>query len=473
MAGSRARYLAGNTLVFAVANFGTKLISFFLVPLYTYTLSVSDYGVADLVTTVTFVLAPILTLDLSDAVMRFALDKGCDHDKILTVGLAATGFAALAGLLMIPAASMFDSLSQYAGLTYLYCIASAACSMLQAFLRGLERLRAFAASNILCTALTAGLNILFLVVLHWGVFGYLLAYVVAMSLTAVYSALAGGVFGRLRRLSFDRALFAQMARYSVVLIPNTFMWWIINSSDRVVVAAMLGTAANGLLAVAYKLPSIVTVVSTTFTQAWSYSAIREEGSEDRDAFTSKVFNHLVLASGILTAALLALIEPVTRIYVSAEYASAWQYSTWLLLGNYFLTLANFLGASYTVHKDSMGYLLSGTLGAVLNLAIMLPLVPVVGLFGSVSATCASYFAVFAFRMVNTRKYVRITVDRRGLVSMAALLAFLMASPSLLGERYLPASCAAVALAALVNARALASLAKPLLRKLKGRLSRVH
>ena len=117
MAGSRARYLAGNTLIFGISNFGTKLISFFLVPLYTYTLSVSDYGVADLVTTITFVLAPILTLDLSDAVIRFALDKDCDHDKILTVGLMATIFAVIAGLLMVPAVSMFDSLSQYAVLT--------------------------------------------------------------------------------------------------------------------------------------------------------------------------------------------------------------------------------------------------------------------------------------------------------------------------------------------------------------------
>lgn len=468
MAGSRARYLAGNTLVFAIANFGSRLISFFLVPLYTYTLSVSDYGVADLVTTVTFVLAPILTLDLSDAVMRFALDKDSDHDKILTVGLVAALFAAVAGLLMIPAVSMFESLSQYAVFTYLYCITSAVSSMLQAFLRGLERLRAFAVSNILCTALTAGLNILFLVVFHWGVAGYLLAYIVAMALTAVYSAFAGGIFGRLRHLSFDRGLFAKMAKYSVVLIPNTFMWWVINSSDRVVVAAMLGTAANGLLAVAYKLPSIVTVVSTTFTQAWSYSAIREEDSDDRDVFTSTVFNRLVLASGLLTAALLALIEPVTCAYVSAEYASAWQYSTWLLLGNYFLTLANFLGASYTVHKDSVGYLLSGTLGAVLNLAIMLPLVPVLGVYGSVVATCASYFAVFAFRMRNTRKYVCISVDCKVLVSIVLLLAFLMVSPYVIGACYLPASCAAVVLVALFNARALVPLAKPLVRKLKGR-----
>lgn len=468
MAGNRARYLARNTLVFAISNFGTKLISFFLVPLYTYTLSVSDYGVADLVTTITFVLAPILTLDLSDAVMRFALDKGCDHDKILTVGLVATAFAAIAGLLMVPAISMFDSLTQYAVLTYLYCMASAISSMLQAFLRGLERLRAFAASNILCTALTAGLNILFLVLLHWGVSGYLLAYILAMASTAVFSAFAGGVFGRLRRLSFDKGLFIKMAKYSVILIPNTFMWWIINSSDRVVVTAMLGTAANGLLAVAYKLPSIVTVVSTTFTQAWSYSAIREEDSADRDAFTSKVFNQLVIVSGLLTAILLALIEPVTRLYVSAEFASAWQFSTWLLLGNYFLILANFLGATYTVHKDSMGYLLSGTLGAVLNLAIMLPLVPVLGLYGSVVATCASYFAVFVFRMRNTRKYVCIDVDRRGLAFIVLLLLFLMVSPYLFGAWYLSASCAAIGVALVANMKALAPFVGPLIKKVKGR-----
>lgn len=468
MAGNRAKYLVGNTLVFAISNFGTKLVSFFLVPLYTYTLSVSDYGVADLVTTVTFVLAPILTLDLSDAVMRFALDKGCDHNKILTVGLVATAFAALAGFLMIPAITMFGSLSRYAVLTYLYCMASAVSSMLQAFLRGLERLRAFAASNILCTALTAGFNILFLVVLHWGVSGYLLAYILAMVATAVFSAVAGGVFGRLRLLSFDKSLFFQMAKYSVILIPNTFMWWIINSSDRVVVASMLGTAANGLLAVAYKLPSIVTVVSTTFTQAWSYSAIREEDSSDRDAFTSNVFNQLVIASGLLTAVLLALIEPVTHMYVSANFSVAWRYSTWLLFGNYFLTLANFLGASYAVHKDSMGFLLSGILGAVLNLAIMLPLVPILGLYGSVIATCASYFAVFAFRMRNTRKYVCISVDCRGFVSVLVLLVFLLISPHLFDALYLPVSCAAVVAALLFNAKALAPFVNPLVNKLKGR-----
>lgn len=465
MAESRTKYLLSNTLVFAVGNFGTKLISFLLVPLYTYTLTVSDYGVADLVTTVVFVLAPILTLDLSDAVMRFCLDKDADYRKILTVGLATLLFAAVAGLLMLPAAGAFESTSSYAPLMYLYCIASAVSSMLQAFLRGLERLRAFAASNILCTALTACLNILFLVVLGWGVEGYLLAYILAMFVTALYSALAGGVFGYLRHPSFDKALFTSMAKYSVVLIPNTFMWWIINSSDRIVVAALLGTAANGILAVAYKLPSIVTVVSNTFTQAWSYSAIKEEDSEDRDAFTSVVFDRLMVVGALLTAFLLAFIEPITRLYVSSEYASAWQFSAWLLVGNYFLTLASFLGASYSVHKDSVGYLLSAIVGAVLNLAIMLPLIPVIGLYGSVVATCVSYISVFVFRLVHTRKYVTVSVDGRKVAVILAALGALLAIPMLL-ESYQVISATVFVAIAFVFRGDLAALVTPIVKKMK-------
>lgn len=44
-----------------------------------------------------------------------------------------------------------------------------------------------------------------------------------------------------------------MAKYSVVLIPNSFMWWIMNSSDRIMVSSMVSVAANGIYAVSYEM----------------------------------------------------------------------------------------------------------------------------------------------------------------------------------------------------------------------------
>lgn len=422
---NRAKYLFNNTLIFAIGNFGTKLISFFLVPIYTYTLSVADYGTADLVTTVSFVMAPMLTLNLSDAVLRFPLDKRGNDNQILTVGIVALLFAHLAGLLMIPLARQFSNTANFATLMYLYCVTSATSSMMQAFLRGLEKLRQFAFSNILCTACTAGFNILFLVVFDWGVSGYLLAYVLAFLVTAIYSAFASGSFGRLCHLSFDKKLFMEMFKYAIVLMPSTFMWWIINSSSRVIVTAMLGAAANGILAVAYKIPSIISVIANTFTQAWSYSAIREDDSEDRDQFTSNVFDKLMLSAGLLTLALMMVIRPVTMFYVSPEYACAWQFSSWLLLGNFLLTIGNFLGAPYTVHKDSVGYLVTTAVGAVLNVVLMIALIPLFGLYGSVVATCLGYLSVVVFRYFHTRKYVRIYVKwTRYAPMIAAMIAIL-------------------------------------------------
>lgn len=423
---NRAKYLFNNTLIFAIGNFGTKLISFFLVPIYTYTLSVADYGTADLITTVSFVMAPLLTLNLSDAVLRFPLDKKGNDNQILTVGIVALLFAHLAGLFMIPLAKQFSNTANFATLLYLYCVTSATSSMMQAFLRGLEKLRQFAFGNILCTACTAGFNILFLVVFDWGVSGYLLAYVLAFLVTTIYSAFASGLFGRLCHLSFDKKLFMEMLKYAIVLMPSTFMWWIINSSSRVIVTAMLGAAANGILAVAYKMPSIISVIANTFTQAWSYSAIHEDGSEDRDQFTSNVFDKLMLSAGLLTLVLMMVIRPVTMLYVSSEYVSAWQLSSWLLLGNFLLTIGNFLGTPYTVHKDSVGYLATTAIGAVLNVVLMIVFIPVLGLYGSVVATLLGYLAVVVFRFFHTRKYIHINVAwARYLPMITAMCAILV------------------------------------------------
>ena len=72
---SRAKYLAKNTFIFALGNFGTKIINFFLVPIYTYVLNSAQYGTVDLITTITTVLAPVLILNISESVMRYSLDK--------------------------------------------------------------------------------------------------------------------------------------------------------------------------------------------------------------------------------------------------------------------------------------------------------------------------------------------------------------------------------------------------------------
>ncbi|MFR7900915.1 MAG: polysaccharide biosynthesis C-terminal domain-containing protein [Ruminococcus sp.] len=66
----------------------------------------------------------------------------------------------------------------------------------------------------------------------------------------------------------------------------------------------------------------------------------------------------------------------------------------MIVGSAYLTLATFMATSYTVHKDSFGYLFSATFGALLNVILNFLLIPIIGVYGAAFATCVSYIAVF-------------------------------------------------------------------------------
>ena len=137
---SRGNYLAKNTAIFAIGSIATKLITFFFVPLYTNILTTAEYGVVDLVNTLSTVLGPILILNIYEAVLRFALDKGADYNKIMSIGLTILGGGLTVGLLIIPITSTIDGYGQYSVFIYFYVLSLAASLLFLSYLRGKEKL---------------------------------------------------------------------------------------------------------------------------------------------------------------------------------------------------------------------------------------------------------------------------------------------------------------------------------------------
>lgn len=433
---SRGNYLAKNTAIFAIGSIATKLITFFLVPLYTNILTTAEYGVVDLVNTLSTVLGPILILNIYEAVLRFALDKGADYNKIMSIGLTILGGGLTVGLLIIPITSTIDGYGQYSVFIYFYVLSLAASLLFLSYLRGKEKLVLYSIGNVIHTLSIAVLNIIFLAVLHKGIKGYFTAYIIANAISVVFAYYAGNVRDVIWNFKWDSTLAKAMTKYSVVLIPNTFMWWITNSSDRVMVTTMISAAANGLYAVSYKLPSLVNTFSVVFNQAWNYSAIRENESVDRDQYNTQVYNGVVAVAVVSGVALMAIMKIFLKIYVGQEYFEAWRYTPYLIIGYVFLTLGTFLGTSYTVNKDSKGYLFSGTSGALINIVLNFALIPVIGISGAALATCTSYIVVYVYRCIDTKKYVRINIlNKKHLISyfVMIIVAFLMFVDSVWGQ----------------------------------------
>ncbi|SDX70075.1 Membrane protein involved in the export of O-antigen and teichoic acid [Ruminococcaceae bacterium YAD3003] len=406
----RGKYLVKNTAIFALGNIATKFITFFLVPLYTNALSKPEYGIVDLVSTISIVLAPILILNINEAVMRFSLDKNADYERIMSIGLSALVGGILIGIAVIPISSLFNSISSLGLLIYLYTISLGSSQLFLSYLRGREKLILYSIGNFLNTLLIAIFNILFLLYFKLGVKGYIYAFILSYTITAIYAFIAANISRVIIKFKFDIMLAKQMVKYSVVLIPNTFMWWIMNSSDRVMVTYYLGAAANGVYAISNKLPSLISLFASVFSQAWSYSAVREDGSVDESEYSNSVFKMFISVVMLCGIGLLTVIKVFLYYYVAESFFEAWKYTPFLIIGCVYLALATFMSTSYTVHKDSFGFLFSAAFGASLNVVLNFMLILTVGIQGAAIATCISYIAVFLFRLFHTRKYLYYNVN---------------------------------------------------------------
>ena len=105
---NKYRYLIKNIGLLALSNFATKIISFFLVPLYTNILSTMEYGTYDLFYTTVSVLIPILTFNIHDAVLRFALEKDVDKNAVATVAVRYLLFGSVTVLIGLVLNGIFN-----------------------------------------------------------------------------------------------------------------------------------------------------------------------------------------------------------------------------------------------------------------------------------------------------------------------------------------------------------------------------
>ncbi|MFM1539544.1 lipopolysaccharide biosynthesis protein, partial [Helcococcus bovis] len=365
----RNNYLIKNTAIFTLGNLGSRFINFLLVPIYTKVLTTHEFGNIDLILAICTVFIPLFTLNIGEAVMRFLLDKKRNTDKIFNNGILITLLSFILFLVIFPISKNSVIFSKISYSIYLYCVSVSIYSFMICYLRGIEKLLEYSLINILNTFFIAIFNILFLVFLNMGIEGYLNAFSLANILSSFICLFMVNFRENLNLNRIDLDLMKHMVNYSLFLIPTTLMWWIMNSSDRIMIGYMIGIKENGIYAISYKIPSILAALSAVFNQAWSYSAIKDKDSEDIEEYSNKMYENLFYTLIILTGGFLVILKTFLRYYVSSGYYSAWLYTPYLLIGFIFLTLATFLSTSYTVNKDSRGFLYSGMIGAIVNIIL--------------------------------------------------------------------------------------------------------
>lgn len=404
--------LIGNSAVFAVGRLGSRLISFLLVPLYTYYLSTAEYGTVDLVITTVQMLLPIVSVSMFDAVLRFIMDDNTETDSVMMNALGVAGIGFFIAILFFPLIVGLDLVGDSYIVLFMYVILFLQIleRTFAEYTRAIGEVKKFAINGILITLSTGILNILFLVVLKIGIQGYFLSMIIANIISLVYLIASTKVYTHFDLSLIKKPTMKALASYAVPLIPNALMWWLINASSRYFIRYYIGVDANGLFAVASRVPTLINIVSQVFMQAWQLSAIEEYENQNKSAFYSNVFNYLSSVLLLGTSAVLIILKPGFSFLFATEYFEAWIVVPFLLLSAVFSSFSGFLGTNYIAAKKTTGVFKTSVYGGIISFILNYLLISTFGIIGAGLSSMLSFMIMWILRLYDTRQFIQMKVN---------------------------------------------------------------
>lgn len=417
--------LVKNISIFAIGTFSSKLLVFLLTPFYTSVIVPEQFGDVNLIVDTSNLIIPIATICITDAVIRFGLDRTVDRTQVFTNGLLviAAGYGVM--LILMPVLLQVDIISEFPVLIYLFVLCSGLNSLCLQFIRARGLVKLFAYSGIQNTAIMVVANILMLGVFHLGIYGYVLSIIIADFISAIFLFWVAGLRKYVNFNCINKGLLRAMIMFSLPLIPTTLFWWINNLSDKYVITYLLenGKYMNGLYSTAHKLPTLITMIAGVVMQAWNISAITEDNAKDKKRFYKNVFGTFSAIIFMGASFVILLTKVITNILVSAKYYDSWQFVPILILATVFTCFSSFLASIYMVAKKNRVSMMTILVGAVVNIVLNLMMVPMIGAIGAAIGTFISCLLVFILRVITTKQFIRFNMQIPKLTLNTVILIF--------------------------------------------------
>ena len=422
--GNRGSKFVKDIGIYAIGNIGSKLITFMMVPMYTYFVhDTSDFGYYDLCLNVCLLLIPFVTLQLRDGAFRFLLD--CDDEtqrKRIVTFVSRTMISTLAISLLVAALMALLTDVRYIGYAVGLLIAMSLQEVYSQVFRGLGNNRAFVSVGIL-SALGIGLfSIVFVAGLGWGIRGIFMANILARVLALLLVEWKVRLVSRNTHWSLNsREVARDIIRYTLPLLPGSLCWWLTGSSDRLFISHYLGLDVNGVYAVAIRFTGIINTLGIIFYQAWQETAILQYHSPDRDRFFSKMFNSYIFLLATILVGYVFMLKVNYGWLVAAEYQESLHFIYPLGLSAVIFAAAAFFDMGYQCAKDTKRTLPAIVLAAVVNIVLNFMLIKPLGVVGVMVTQLVTYLVLVIYRWHDMKRYFVLRIGHRTAVPVVMML----------------------------------------------------
>lgn len=440
--------LAKDTLIYGASDFVTKFIAFFTFPIIASVLSAKEFGILELVNTVTMLTAMLANVGMNNAVSLFYWDvdtEKSEREKIISSGLFVL---IVVSLVIVGVVSIFILVNPYSIVDFFNPISKIGLTL--AFLA-----MATTQWNQYCMDITR-LNFS-----PWKFFGISIS-------TRIFSLLAGlvailylnlGIDGLLGGQALSLILVVPFAIYSIKREVNpsaiTSQWikklvkigypyifaslayWLFSSMDRWMLAAFSSLEETGIYSVAFRFSTVILFISIAFGQSWSPVSVKLKADypqEYRELY-GKVLIYLLFVM-IFVGGFLALFAPEIILWIMPkEYFASALPLVMLSFAVVFQSTQQVTMIGISLEKKTMLFSRIAWIAALTNLVLNYLFIPSWGALGAAIATAISFLVLTILYFYFTQKLHPIVVKKSPLIFLAtAIMVFLGVSFFLLDSK---------------------------------------
>ena len=409
-----------NALIYAVGNVGMRATAFLLIPLYTYGLSISGYGLLATLQLTMYAMMGFMNSGMRISLVRFA--KEFKDNSSVSQLLGTSSFIIVLGGLVVSTISLsllvnffrsvlhINNVYPYIWLTCVAALTQTLFFHLMAYYRAEEQALKFMLTGVLSSIILILANCVFLIVFHFGVVGVLFAYIATYAIFLLF--LAGDIFPK-TGIGISIQLISNLFRFGFPFVFSEFGLLVMGGVGIYFLSYYVGLESVAIFSLGSKLASVlIIIIFSPFQLAFQPFLFLNLDKEDIKKTTSRLLTYLVLIITITFFFVLVGSRILLPIIAPPEYSSAFLVILLLLPGIAFIGIyyigETLLGAVKKTHL--IGFLM--TFYAIVATLLNYLLIPWIQWYGAVIAANISYILAGVTFLMLGKKYFSFHLEKK-------------------------------------------------------------
>ena len=412
-----------NMIVYGIGGVISKIVPLIMVPIVTRLMPNSTYyGISDLSNTIISLASAIAVMGMYDAMYRMFFEreeKEYKKDICSTTITYTIGASIVISVLMIifraPISQLFYGDRQYESMVYICAVAtlvSATNSIISAPTRMQNQRKIFLITNTVSPILSYSISIPLILQGHYLIALPLASAISGATMELVFYFLNHSWFAMRK---FNKKYLKQLLAIAIPLMPNFLIYWVFNSSDRVMISNLLNVGEAGIYSVGSKLGLASQLIYTAFAGGWQYFAFKTMKEDNQVESNSRIFEYLGIVSFVATTFICAWSYGIYRLFFTGDYVRGYIIAPYLFLAPLLQMLFQVIANQFLVVKKTWPNIFILGSGAAVNIILNFTMIPKTGIEGASIATLIGYIVSDVICCIVLLKMKLMVISKRFII----------------------------------------------------------